>query len=48
MALEAFYTYISPQPHHLPLIAAAGMNLLEADHVTELNLHNHGYQDSKG
>jgi len=48
MALEAFYSYISAQPHHLPLIAAAGMNLLEAYHITEFYVHNHGYQDSRG
>lgn len=41
MAFEAFYANISPQPHHLPLVAAAGMSLLEPDHVTELNLHDH-------
>jgi len=41
MAFKAFYAYISPQPHHLPLVAAAGVFLLEPDDVTELNLHDH-------
>ena len=41
MAFKAFYADIGPQPHHLPLVAAAGMNFLEPDHVTELNLHDY-------
>ena len=41
MAFKAFYADIGPQPHHLPLVAAAGMNFLEADYITELNLCNH-------
>jgi len=34
MALKAFYAYISPQPHHLPLIATTGMFLLEPNNIT--------------
>ena len=41
LAFEAFYADISPQPHHLPLIAAAGVLFLEADDVSQLYLHNH-------
>jgi hypothetical protein len=40
MAFQAFYADISPQPHHLPLVAAAGMNLLEPDDITKLYLHD--------
>jgi hypothetical protein len=36
LALEALKTDISPQPDHLPLIAAAGVLLLEADPVAQL------------
>ena len=43
MALKAFYAYISSEPHHLPLIAAAGMLLLEPNYVTQLNLQDHAY-----
>ncbi len=48
LALKAFNAYISAEPHYLPLIAAAGVLLLEADHITQLYLHNHGYQGSRG
>ena len=41
MALKTFYAYISPEPDHLPLIAAAGMLLLEPNHVTQFNLQDH-------
>ena len=41
LAFEAFNTYISAQPDHLPLIAAAGVFLLEADDITERYSHNH-------
>ncbi len=41
LAFEAFNANISPEPDHLPLIAAAGMLFLEADHVTQLYLNNH-------
>jgi len=43
MALKAFYAYISPEPNHLPLIAAAGMLLLEPNYVTQFNLQDHSY-----
>ena len=43
LALEALYADISPQPYHLPLIAAAGVLLLEADYVAQLYFQNHGF-----
>lgn len=36
LALEALKANISPQPDHLPLIAAAGVLLLETDPVAQL------------
>jgi hypothetical protein len=36
LALEAFNPDISPQSDHLPLIAAAGVLLLEADDIAQL------------
>jgi hypothetical protein len=42
-AFKAFNADIGPQPYHLPLVAAAGMNLLESDHVTELDFKYHIY-----
>jgi len=39
MAFKAFYSYASPQPHHLPFIAATGMLFLEANDVPHLNFH---------
>ena len=41
LASEAFNPDVSPQPDHLPLITAAGVLLLEANHITQLYLHNH-------
>jgi hypothetical protein len=41
LAFQAFQADIRPQPHHLPLIAAAGVGLPEPNHVTELELHDH-------
>jgi hypothetical protein len=41
MAFKAFYADIGPQPYHLPLITAAGMNFLEPNHVTDINLHDY-------
>ena len=41
MAFKAFYADIGSQPYHLPLVAAAGMNFLEPNHITELNLHDY-------
>ena len=44
LAFEALDTDISSQPHHLPLIAAAGMLLLEMDYIAQFYLHYHtGY-----
>ena len=48
MAFEAFYAYITPQPYHLPLVAATGMLLFETDYITEFNFYDHGYQGSRG
>jgi hypothetical protein len=41
LALKAFNPNISPEPDHLPLIATAGVLLLEANHIAQLYLHNH-------
>jgi len=41
LAFEAFNPDISTEPDYLPLIATAGMFLLEAHHITQLYLHNH-------
>ncbi len=41
LAFKAFDSYISADPDHLPFITAAGVLLLEADHITQLYLHNH-------
>ncbi len=41
LASEAFNAYISPEPYYLPLIAAAGVLFLEADHIAQLYLHDH-------
>jgi len=41
LAFEAFDSDISTKPDHLPLIAAAGVLLFEANHITQLYLHNH-------
>jgi len=41
LAFKAFNADISPQPYHLPLIAATGVLLLETDHIAQLYLHNH-------
>jgi hypothetical protein len=40
LAFETFYAYIRPQSHYLPLITAAGVLLLQADYITELDFHN--------
>jgi hypothetical protein len=47
-ALKALYTDIRPQPHHLPLIAAAGVDLAEFDHVAELYLRHYSPTSSDG
>ena len=41
LAFEAFNPDISPEPDYLPLIATTGVLLLEANHITQLYLHNH-------
>ena len=41
LAFEALNPDVSSQPDHFPLIAAAGVLLLEADHITQFYLHNH-------
>jgi hypothetical protein len=40
-ASETLHTDISAQPHHLPVVAAAGVHLFKSDHVTELYFQNH-------
>ena len=41
LALKALNPYISAEPDYLPLIATTGVLLLEANHITQLYLHNH-------
>jgi len=41
LAFEALNPDVSSQPDYLPLIAAAGVLLLEADYITQFYLHNH-------
>jgi len=41
LALEALNPDVSAHPDYFPLIATAGMLLLEADYVPQLYLHNH-------
>ena len=41
LTLEALDTYVSTEPDHLPIIAAAGVFFLEAHHVAQLYLGNH-------
>ena len=41
VAFKTCNAYISAEPDYLPLIATAGMLLLEADYVPQLYLHNH-------
>ncbi len=36
---EAVDAYVRPQPGYLPLVAAAGVPLLEADNITQLYFH---------
>ncbi len=38
LTFETFNTYVSAKPDYLPFIAAAGMLLLEANHITKLYL----------
>ncbi len=41
LTLEAFDANVGAEPDYLPLIAAAGVLLLEANHVAQLYLGDH-------
>ncbi len=41
MAIQTLDTDISAQPYYLPVIAAAGVLLPQADHVSELDVQYH-------
>ena len=41
LAFEAFNPDIGADSDYLPLVAATGVLLLEANHITQLYLHNH-------
>ena len=41
LALKAFNPDISPEPDYLPLIATAGVLLLEANRIAQLYLQDH-------
>ena len=43
LAFKAPNPNISTEPDDLPLITAAGVLLLEANHITQLYLHNHRF-----
>jgi len=43
LAFKALNANISPNSNHLPFITAAGMFLLEANHITQPYLHNHSH-----
>jgi hypothetical protein len=43
LALKAFDSDISPEPDYLPLIAAAGVLLLEANRIAQLYLQDHPF-----
>jgi len=43
LAFKAFNANISAQLYYLPLIATTRMLLVEANHVTQLYLHNHSF-----
>ena len=40
-AFYALHTNISPEPNHFPLVATAGVFLLQANHVAQSYFHNH-------
>jgi len=40
---KALNPNVSTEPDYLPLIAAAGVLLLETNHITQLYLHNHSF-----
>ena len=41
LTFETFNPNISAKPDYLPLVATARMFLLEANHITQLYLHNY-------
>ncbi len=41
LAFKAFDTYLSTKPDHLPLVATAGVLLLELNHISQPYLQNH-------
>ncbi len=43
LTFKAFNNYISAELDYQPLIAAAGVLLLEANHVTQPYLHNYSF-----
>ena len=43
LAFKALDLYLGAGLYHLPLAAAAGVLLLEANHITWLYLHNHAF-----
>ena len=48
LAFKALEANISAESDYLPLIAAAGVLLLKANHVPQLYLHNHSsYYDAR-
>jgi len=40
---KALNPNVSAEPDYLPFIAAAGVFLLETDHITQLYFHNHAF-----
>ncbi len=48
LAFKAFDSNISAEPDYLPLIAAAWVLLLEADHITQPYLRNHSFHYEVG
>ena len=40
---KALNLNVSTEPDYLPLIAAAGVLLLETNHITQLYLHKHSF-----
>ena len=41
LALPAPDAYVCPQPHYLPLVAAARVRFLKPDNVTKFEFHHH-------
>jgi hypothetical protein len=42
-AFKALNPNVNAQPDYLPLIATAGVFLLEANHITQLYFHSHSF-----